>query len=100
MLGAAFAASASAVPTWQKGFRDGTNVGGLVEAVLAMSGGFGKFLTVVIALTIPSAEAPTMYSFGTSSMAIAPILARIPRYLYPIVSTAMCVQLSYKHDIQ
>ncbi|TFY78263.1 hypothetical protein EWM64_g5746 [Hericium alpestre] len=94
MLGAAFAAGAPAVPAWQAGLGEGSNVGGLIEAVLAMSGGFGKFLTVVIALTIPSAVAPTMYSFGTSAMAVAPFFAKIPRYVYAIISTAILIPVA------
>ncbi|THH12960.1 hypothetical protein EW146_g7213 [Bondarzewia mesenterica] len=94
MLGASFAASAPAVPAWQAGLGDGSNVGGLIEAVLSMSGGFGKFLTVVIALTIPSAVAPTMYSFGTSFMAVTPILAKVPRYVYAVIATAILIPVA------
>ncbi|TFY57523.1 hypothetical protein EVG20_g8512 [Dentipellis fragilis] len=94
ILGAAFAASAPAVPSWQSGLGDGTNVGRLLEAVLAMSGGFGKFLTVVVALTFPSAVAPTMYSFGTSFMAVTPLFANIPRYVYAVVSTAIMIPVA------
>ncbi|KAI0263039.1 cytosine-purine permease [Gloeopeniophorella convolvens] len=94
MLGAAFAASAPAVPAWQAGLGDGSNVGGLLGAVLAMSGGFGRFLTVVVALTIPSAVAPTMYSFGTSFMAVSPLFARVPRYAYALVSTAILIPVA------
>ena len=61
MIGAAFAASAPVVPAWQAGLgADFGNVGGLVGAVLFEAGGWGKFLAVVCALTIPSAVAPTM----------------------------------------
>lgn len=94
MLGASFAASASAVPAWQAGLGNGNNVGGLIEAILGMSGGFGKFLTVVIALTIPSAVAPTMYSFASSFMAVTPILAKIPRYVYAVVATAILIPVA------
>lgn len=91
MIGAVFAASAPSVPSWQTGISNGNNVGGLIAAVLAPVGGFGKFLTVLIALTIPSACAPTMYTFGTSFMAIAPIFAKVPRYVFVIISEAMSV---------
>ncbi|KAI0062621.1 cytosine-purine permease [Artomyces pyxidatus] len=94
MLGVVFAASAPAVPAWKAGFDVGNNVGGLFAAVLAMSGGFGKFLTVVVALTIPSGVAPTMYSFGTSFMAITPLFAKIPRYAYALVSTAILLPIA------
>ncbi|TFY57346.1 hypothetical protein EVG20_g8587, partial [Dentipellis fragilis] len=72
MLGAAFAAGAPAVPSWQAGLGD-----------------------VVIALTIPGAVAPTMYSLGTSFMAITPpLFAKIPRYVYAVVSTAILIPVA------
>lgn len=77
------------VPAWDAGFDNGSNVGGLVEAVLSPLGGFGKFLTVLLALTVPSACAPTMYTFGSSFMTIGTYFAMVPRYIFVIVSEAM-----------
>jgi purine-cytosine permease-like protein len=94
-LGAAFAASAPAVPSWNAGFEGGDNIGGLISAVLAPAGGFGKFLTALIALSVPSACAPTMYTFGTSFMTIAPIFQKVPRYFFAIISEAMLVPLEF-----
>lgn len=65
-LGAVFAATAPAVPSWQLGFNNGENIGGLISAILAPAGGFGKCLVVLLALSVPSACAPTMYIFGLS----------------------------------
>lgn len=64
LVGAAFAAAAPGIPSWDAGFEDGTNVGGLLAAVLSPAGGFGKFLLVLIALSTSCACAPTMYTFG------------------------------------
>ncbi len=89
LLGATFAASAPFVPSWDAGFDNSSDIGGLLFAVLSPLGNFGKFLTVLVALTVPSACAPTMYSFGTSFMNIAVFFARVPRSVYAIVSTAM-----------
>ncbi|OBZ77733.1 Phosphatidylinositol N-acetylglucosaminyltransferase gpi3 subunit [Grifola frondosa] len=94
MLGAAFAAAAPFVPSWKIGFDNGNSVGGLLEAVLSSSGGFGKFLTVLVALSVPSACAPTMYTFGSSFMTIHPLFARIPRYVYTIVSEAILIPVA------
>ena len=41
-LGAVFAACASSVPAWNDGFEGGSNVGGLIEAVLSPTGNFGN----------------------------------------------------------
>lgn len=81
MLGAAFAAMAPGVPSWETGFGDGSNVGGLIAAILEPAGGFGKFLVVLIALSIPSACAPTMYTFGRIVSPLA--LHFLVIFLYP-----------------
>ena len=118
MLGAAFAAAAPGIPSWDSGFDDGNNVGGPLAAVLSPAGGFGKFLLVLIALSTSCTCAPTMYSFGQfilfesallfpltvfilahflsagmSLMAVGTFFARIPRYVLAIISEAMCVCL-------
>jgi len=94
MLGAAFAAMAPAVPSWKAGFHNGDNVGGLIAAVLSPVGGFGKFLVVLISLSIPSACAPTMYTFGTSFMTVAPFFARVPRYVFAIISEVILIPVA------
>ena len=88
-LGAIFASCASTVPVWQAGFEDGSNVGGLIEAVLSPAGGFGKFLTVLLALSVPSIVSPTMYTFGSSFMTIGSYFAMIPRWIFVLVSEAV-----------
>ncbi|KAJ8502259.1 hypothetical protein ONZ51_g125 [Trametes cubensis] len=94
MLGAAFAAAAPGVPSWEAGFDGGNNVGGLLQAVLKPSGGFGKFLTVLVALSVPSACAPTMYTFASSLMTIHVWFARVPRYVYTIISEAILIPVA------
>ncbi|KAG8711060.1 hypothetical protein FRC09_020788 [Ceratobasidium sp. 395] len=51
LLGAAFAASLPNMPEWQAG-HDTNGAGGLIAAVLAPVGGFGKFLLVLLALSV------------------------------------------------
>jgi len=65
MLGAALAAAAPGVPAWQAGFEGGSNIGGLLSAILEPTGTFGKILLATVALTISCASAPTMYTFGS-----------------------------------
>jgi len=97
MIGAAFAASAPAVPAWKAGLGpDKDNIGGLVGTVLSSAGVFGRILTVLTALTVPSAVSPSMYSYGTSLMSISPFFAKVPRYIYAFIATAMYVASSSK----
>lgn len=50
ILGAAFVNSAFAIPDWEAGYV-ANGVGGLISAVLQSTGKFGKFCTVVLALS-------------------------------------------------
>lgn len=98
IIGIVFAATAPSVPQWETGFDNGNNVGGLVHVVLAPVDGFGKFLTVLLALSIPSVCAPMMYPLSSSSMAIHASFACVPRYVFAIISTTVCV--SSRHNLQ
>ena len=89
IIGAAFTAVAPYVSTWEEGLGNGNDVGGLVGAILGPVGGFGKFLLVLLALSTPSACAPTLYTVCTSFMTISSVFAKIPRAIIAIVSTAM-----------
>jgi len=94
MLGAAFAAAASSVPSWQAGLGNGNDVGGLIAAVLAPAGGFSKFLLVLLALTVPSASAPSMYTVCTSFMTVSRLFAKIPRFILAAISTAIVIPVA------
>ena len=85
--------SAPSVPAWNEGYANG-NVGGLIEAMLQPTGNFGKFLTVLMALSVTANIAPTFYSFSLSFQVFIPPLAVIPRYMFSILATAMYVFLS------
>lgn len=91
-LGAVFAAGAYVVPSWQAGLGPNSNIGGLTAAVLSPVGGFGKFLVVLLVLTIPSATNPTMYTVCTSFMAISPVFAKLPRFVIALLAVAVYVR--------
>ncbi|TBU25726.1 permease for cytosine/purines, uracil, thiamine, allantoin-domain-containing protein [Dichomitus squalens] len=94
MLGAAFAAASQSVPSWSSGLGDGNDVGGLIAAVLAPTGKFGKFLLVWLSLTAPSACAPSMYTACTSFMTIHRAFARLPRFVVAVISTAILIPVA------
>lgn len=66
--------------------------------MLSPLGGFGKFLCVILALSIPSSVAPTMYTFSSSFMTIGTYFALVPRYLYIFVAEAMYVSACLTTD--
>ncbi|CCM05633.1 uncharacterized protein FIBRA_07862 [Fibroporia radiculosa] len=94
LLGASFTGGALFVPAWKAGLGNGNNIGGLIGAVLLPAGGFGKFLLVLLSLTTPSQCAPAMYTVCNSVMTLAPFLAKVPRFLLAIVSTAIIIPVA------
>lgn len=93
-MGAAFAAAAPGVPAWNAGFQDSSSVGGLLYSVLIPVGGFGKLLAVLVALSVPSACAPCMYTFSTSFMVIAGCFALVPRWVYILISGGVLIPVA------
>ncbi|KAJ7484328.1 hypothetical protein FB451DRAFT_82018 [Mycena latifolia] len=94
VLGAAFSVAAPSVSSWNTGYDNGNDVGGLVSAILEPCGRFGTCLVVLMALAISANIAPTMYSFGISLMNVSTVFAKVPRYVFAIVATACSVPLA------
>lgn len=94
LLGVSFTAGALYIPEWNAGLGEDNNVGGLVGAIFAPTGNFGKALLVLMALTTPSASTPTMHSVCTSLMTFSPVFAKVPRCFIAIVSTAILIPVA------
>ncbi len=87
-IGAVFSAAAASVPSWNDGYAGG-NVGGLLEAVLRPAGGFGKFLTVLLSLSVAANVVPSFYSTSFNVQAFIPKLVVVPRYVFTILTAAV-----------
>ncbi|KDQ22184.1 hypothetical protein PLEOSDRAFT_1079656 [Pleurotus ostreatus PC15] len=82
-LGVACTITASSIPAWEQGLRDG-NLGGK----------FGKFLTVLLALSVTGNIAVSMYAFCLNFQVFVPVLAAVPRYVFSLVVTAIVIPLA------
>ena len=51
--------------------------------------GFGKFLTVILALSVTGNVAATLYSFCLSFQVFIPHMVVVPRYIFSVFATAM-----------
>jgi purine-cytosine permease-like protein len=87
-LGAAVTVAIPSVSAWEQGYAGG-NVGGLLEAILHPLGKFGKFLTVLLSLSVAGNNVATFYSMSINLLVFMPILAAVPRYVFSFVATAM-----------
>ncbi|KAH9840946.1 uncharacterized protein C8Q71DRAFT_854794 [Rhodofomes roseus] len=78
-LGASFAVAASTVPAWNNGYNNGN---------------FGKFLTVMLALSATGNIAITLYSFCVSFQVFIPQAMYVPRYFFSVLAIAIIIPLS------
>ncbi|KAJ3488966.1 hypothetical protein NLJ89_g11567 [Agrocybe chaxingu] len=92
-FGAAVVVVVGSIPDWEQGY-EGGNVGGLLEAMLHPVGGFGKFLTVLLSLSVAPNIAATFYSISINIQVVVPYFVRVPRYIFSVVATAIVVPIS------
>lgn len=95
ILGAAIGGALPNVPSWQAGY-DSTSIGGVLAAMLEPAGGFGKFLLVILALSVLGNIAATMYSISLNFQLLVPALVRVPRAFFAIVITGIVIPVSIK----
>ncbi|KAF7318933.1 NCS cytosine-purine permease [Mycena chlorophos] len=92
-FGALIGACLTSVPSWETGYVSG-DVGGILEAMLSPAKGFGKFLTVLLALSVMGNVAATFYSISLNLQILIPVLVVVPRYVFSILVTAIVIPLS------
>ncbi|KAF8189306.1 hypothetical protein BJ912DRAFT_377421 [Pholiota molesta] len=92
-VGAAFSGAAATVPLWNDSYAGG-NVGGLLEAVLQPLGGFGKFLTVLLSLSVAANLVSIFYSASFNFQVFIPQLVVVPRYVFTVVTAAVVLPIS------
>ncbi|KAN0085794.1 Permease for cytosine/purines, uracil, thiamine, allantoin domain containing protein [Tylopilus felleus] len=93
-LGAAAVLAAPSVDSWNTGYGTNGNIGGLLEAMLSPVGNFGKFLTVMLSLSVTANIACTLYSMCFNFQVLVPKLAIVPRYVFSVVGTAIALPLA------
>ncbi|OIW31778.1 hypothetical protein CONLIGDRAFT_652726 [Coniochaeta ligniaria NRRL 30616] len=95
ILGAAIGGAVPQVPTWSAAYA-ATGVGGVFASMLAPVGGFGKFVVVLLALSVVGNIAISMYSVALNLQMLLPPLARVPRFVFTVVVFAVMIPLSVK----
>jgi purine-cytosine permease-like protein len=93
-LGAAAVLSAPLVPGWDVAYGTGGDVGALVLAMLGPVGGFGRFLTVLLALSVAADIAPDVYSAALSLQVLVPGAGALPRPVFALVAFAVILPVA------
>jgi purine-cytosine permease-like protein len=80
----------SSVPSWEAGY-DLNAASGVLAAMLHPAGGFGRFVTVVLAFSMLGNLSATMYAITLNFQMALPFFFRIPRVLYAVLITAIVI---------
>ncbi|KAL9936597.1 hypothetical protein V8E36_004665 [Tilletia maclaganii] len=95
MLGASLCFSAQDIPDWSEALESG--IGSLINYIYSThAGNFGRFLTVLLSLSVLSNMSPTFYSFGLTLQTGLPFrgLALVPRPAWPVLGFAITLPLA------
>lgn len=92
-LGAAIAGALPNNPAWQEG-NEAYGVGGVLTAMLSSAGGFGKFVVVLQCLSLLGNTCSSFYAITLNFQALAPILFKVPRYIFAVIITAIIIPVA------
>jgi purine-cytosine permease-like protein len=70
------------------------HVGGVLVAMLRPAGGFGKFVAVLLSLSVVGNIAATFYSVSLNFQVLFPPFGRWPRYVFALLTTAIVIPLA------
>jgi NCS1 nucleoside transporter family len=89
-LGAAIGGATPNVPSWTAGY-ESNYASGVLAAMMHPAGGFGRFVTVILAFSMLGNLSATMYSVTLNFQMLLPWLFWIPRIVFPILTTAIII---------
>ncbi|TVY21373.1 Purine-cytosine permease fcyB [Lachnellula arida] len=89
-LGAAIGATVPVIDEWNAAY-ELNSIGGVMAAMLQPVGGFGKFVTLILALSVIANTGPSIYSVSLNFQILIPGLHRVPRIVHVITSTGILI---------
>jgi len=95
VLGAAIGGAVPNVPEWQAAY-EVTGIGGVMHEMLAPAGGFGKFVLVMLALSVIGNIAISTYSVSLNLQMLLPLSTRIPRFVFILITLAIMIPCALK----
>ncbi|KAL1874440.1 hypothetical protein Daus18300_003458 [Diaporthe australafricana] len=93
ILGAAIGGAVPNVPEWEAAY-ESLGIGGVMAEMLAPAGGFGKFILVLLALSVIGNIAISMYSVALNLQMLVPFFARVHRFFFILATFAVMIPCS------
>ncbi|KAK3688586.1 permease for cytosine/purines, uracil, thiamine, allantoin-domain-containing protein [Podospora appendiculata] len=95
ILGAAIGGAVNNVPSWSAAYAV-TGIGGVMCEMLAPAGGFGKFVLVLLALSVIGNIALSMYSVALNLQMLLPAFTKIPRFVFILLTICIMIPVGIK----
>jgi purine-cytosine permease-like protein len=99
ILGAAMGGVVPNIPEWSAGY-DQNGVGGVVYQMLLPAGGFGKFIMVLLALSVTGNIVISVYSVALNLQMLLPWFTKVPRFLFTAATIALIIPLAIEAAAQ
>ncbi|KAI1190445.1 NCS1 nucleoside transporter [Nemania serpens] len=93
ILGAAMGGAVPVVPGWAEAY-ESYGAGGVTAAMLEPAGGFGKFVLVLLALSVIGNIGISMYPVALNLQMLLPAFTKVPRFIFTLAVTALMIPLS------
>lgn len=93
ILGAAIGGALPNVESWQSAW-DAYGIAGVLAEMLRPAGGFGKFVLVVLALSLVGNMVLSFYSVALCLQMLLPVFTRVPRFLFIIATLAIMIPMA------
>lgn len=95
ILGAAIGSCVPNITSWNTGYET-YSAGGVLEAMLRPAGGFGKFITVLLAFSLIGNVSASMYTISLNFQALCTPTSLVPRTVYAVITTIIMVPVAVK----
>jgi purine-cytosine permease-like protein len=95
ILGAAIGGAIPNVESWSTAY-EAYGIGGVMGEMLSPAGGFGKFILVILALSVIGNIAISMYSVALCMQMLLPVFTKVPRFVFIVIAIAIMIPMSIK----
>jgi purine-cytosine permease-like protein len=93
-LVSAIGGAVGSIPEWTAAF-GANSIGGVTTKMLTASvGGFGRFVAVILAFSVLGNMVGSMYSLSVQFQVLLPVLARVPRFAFTMIITAVVIAVA------
>ncbi|KAI1401750.1 permease for cytosine/purines, uracil, thiamine, allantoin-domain-containing protein [Hypoxylon fuscum] len=94
VLGAAIGGAVFTIPAWTTAYKAG-GIGAVIGNILITRlGDFGRFILVILGLSVLGTCGRDIYSVSFNLTAVAPILRKVPRIVLSVIATAVIIAVA------